>query len=132
MFLGGQLEKKIGPRPTAYLGATLISGCTYLSSTCTSLQELVFLQGLVGVGIGLSYSAPIICCFKHFTQNKGIVTGIITTGTGAGPFLAGLVATTYVNSENYRPDPETGLYDAGKSICVRKKPLLWPCLRFLL
>ncbi|KAL7549678.1 hypothetical protein ACHAWF_012946 [Thalassiosira exigua] len=128
MYLGGQLEKKIGPRPTAYLGAALISGCTYLSATCKSLQELVFFQGLVGVGIGLSYSAPILCCFKHFKQNKGIVIGIITTGTGAGPFLAGLVATTYVNSENYSPDPVTGLYDPTTSPVVGRVPSMFRLL----
>lgn len=122
MYLGGQLERKIGPRLTAYIGATLISGCTYMSSYCKSLHSLVFLQFLVGVGIGLSYSAPIICCFDHFKQNKGIVTGVITTGTGAGPFLAGLVATTFVNRENYPVDSLTGLYDPTTSPVVGRVP----------
>ena len=84
MYLGGQLEKKIGARRTAYIGATLISGCTYLSSYCKTLHSLIFFQSLVGMGIGLSYSAPILCGFSHFKHNKGIVTGLITTGTGAG------------------------------------------------
>ncbi|KAL7530406.1 hypothetical protein ACHAXR_003482 [Thalassiosira sp. AJA248-18] len=128
MYLGGQLEKKIGPRPTAYLGATLISGCTYLSSYCKSLYSLIFFQGLVGIGIGLSYSAPILCCFKHFKTKKGIVTGVITTGTGAGPFLAGLVATTYVNSENYPVDAETGLYDPLTSPVVGRVPSMFRLL----
>jgi len=122
MYLGGQLEKKIGPRPTAYLGAFLISSCTYMSSYCKTLSGLIFFQAIVGVGIGLSYSAPILCCFRHFKQNKGIVTGIITTGTGAGPFLAGLVATTFVNSENYPVDSETGLYDPTTSPVVGRVP----------
>jgi len=122
MYMGGQLEKKVGPRPTSFIGAVMISGCTYASSFSTSLYSLIFLQAMVGVGIGLSYSAPIICCFSHFKQNKGIVTGIITTGTGAGPFLAGLVATTYVNSENYPVDSETGLYDPNTSPVVSRVP----------
>ena len=74
MYLGGQLEKKIGARRTAYIGATLISGCTYLSSYCKTLHSLIFFQSLVGMGIGLSYSAPILCGFSHFKNNKGIVT----------------------------------------------------------
>ena len=119
MYLGGQLETKIGPRPTSYLGASLISGGTYASSYAKSLSSLVMLQALVGIGIGLSYSAPIICCFGHFKQKKGIVTGIITTGTGAGPFLAGLVATTYVNSENYPVDSATGLYSESYPVAAR-------------
>mmetsp|Transcript_34749 Transcript_34749/g.75078 ORF Transcript_34749/g.75078 Transcript_34749/m.75078 type:complete len:500 (-) Transcript_34749:144-1643(-) len=122
MYLGGRLERRIGPRPTSYLGAFLISGCTYASSYCKSLSGLIFFQACVGVGIGLSYSAPIICCFGHFAKNKGIVTGIITAGTGAGPFLAGLVATTYVNSENYPVDARTGLYDPMTSPVVGRVP----------
>jgi len=128
MYMGGQLEKKIGPRLTSYLGAFLISGCTYMSSYCKSLPSLIFFQALVGAGIGISYSAPIICCFGHFKQNKGIVTGIITTGTGAGPFLAGLVATTYVNSENYPVDPITGLYDPTTSPVVGRVPSMFRLL----
>mmetsp|Transcript_11918 Transcript_11918/g.25147 ORF Transcript_11918/g.25147 Transcript_11918/m.25147 type:complete len:503 (+) Transcript_11918:118-1626(+) len=122
MYLGGQLEKKIGPRLTAYVGAVLISGGTYCSSFCSSLRWLVFCQAFVGVGIGLSYSAPILNGFKHFKGNKGIVTGVITTGTGAGPFLFGLLATTYVNKENYPVDSETGLYDPTTSPVVGRVP----------
>lgn len=44
MYLGGQLEKKIGPRTTAYVGAILISSGTYLSSYCKSLHILVMCQ----------------------------------------------------------------------------------------
>ena len=128
MYLGGQLEKKLGPRMTAYIGATLISGCTYLSSYCKSLHWLIFLQALVGMGIGLSYSAPILCGFSHFKHNKGIVTGVITTGTGAGPFFFGLVATTFVNSENYPVDQETGLYDPATSPVVDRVPDMFKLL----
>ena len=119
MYLGGQMEKRLGPRLTSYIGAALISVCTYLSSYCKTLSSLVWLQGLVGMGIGLSYSAPIICGFNHFTHNKAIVTGIITTGTGAGPFFFGLVATTYINKENYQVDPDTGLYDPTSPVIDR-------------
>jgi hypothetical protein len=37
-------------------------------------------QGIVGIGIGLSYSSPIVNGFKYFKKSKGIVTGVITTG----------------------------------------------------
>ena len=128
MYLGGQLEKKIGPRYTSYIGASLISSGTYVSSYCKSLSHLIFCQAIVGVGIGISYSAPILCGFKHFTNNKGIVTGVITTGTGAGPFFFGLVATTYVNSENYPVDPISGLYDTVTSPVVGRVPVMFRLL----
>ena len=118
MYLGGQLEKKIGPRTTAYIGATLISSGTYASSYCKSLSNLILCQAIVGFGIGLSYAAPILCCFKHFKE-KGIVTGVITTGTGAGPFFFGLIATTYVNGENHPVNSITGLYDPSSPVVSR-------------
>ncbi len=121
MYSGGLLEKKIGARATAYLGALLISGGTYASSYCKSISSLILFQAIVGIGIGVSYSAPILCGFKHFKQ-KGIVTGVITTGTGAGPFFFGLIATTYVNSENFPVDPITGLYDPTTSPVVGRVP----------
>ena len=123
MYLGGRLEKSVGPRPSAYVGAAIVSGCTYLSSNCTTLRSLAFLQALVGAGIGLSYSAPILCGFGHLGgDNRGIVSGIVTTGSGVGPFLAGLVATTFVNGENYPVDAATGLYDPSSSPVVGRVP----------
>jgi len=127
MYAGGQLEKMIGPRPTACIGASLISGGTYASSYCKSISSLIFCQAMVGVGIGISYSAPILCGFKHFKQ-KGLVTGVITTGTGAGPFFFGLIATTYVNGENFPVDPITGLYDPTTSPVVSRVPSMFRIL----
>ena len=71
------------------------------------------------MGIGLSYSSPIVNGFRYFKKSKGIVTGVITTGTGMGPFLFGLIATTFVNKENYLVDPITGLYDADSPVVAR-------------
>mmetsp|Transcript_2247 Transcript_2247/g.3874 ORF Transcript_2247/g.3874 Transcript_2247/m.3874 type:complete len:527 (-) Transcript_2247:349-1929(-) len=122
MYHGGQLEKKIGPRYTALFGVVLISGGTFFASYCTSLEAMIACQGVVGLGIGTAYSSPIICCFKHFTTNKGIVTGIITTGTGAGPFFFSLVATAFVNHENWPADEETGLYDPSTSPVPARVP----------
>jgi OFA family oxalate/formate antiporter-like MFS transporter len=128
MYLGGELEKVAGPRLTAYIGTIMISGGTYFSSNCTTLQSLIYCQAMAGIGIGLSYSAPILCGFRHFKQNKGIVTGVITTGTGFGPFLAGLIATSFVNSENYPVDSISGLYDPHASPVVSRVPSMFRIL----
>jgi len=124
------IGKKLGGRLTAYIGATLISGCTYLSSYCTGLRGLIMLQGVVGAGIGIAYSAPIICAFAHFKENKGVVTGIITTGTGCGPFLAGIVASVYANRMNTPVDPQTNLYDPDSDV-VQRVPGMFRALGLL-
>jgi len=118
MYGGGLLEKRIGARSTALLGTFLISGGTLLASFCTSLSSVVISQAIVGLGIGTAYSAPILCCFRHFTSNKALVTGIITTGTGFGPFLFGLVAAAYVNPNN-EPTNDVGLFPPESAIVQR-------------
>ena len=118
MYGGGLLEKRIGARSTALLGTFLISGGTLLAAFCTSLSSVVVSQALVGLGIGVAYSAPILCCFRHFTSNKALVTGIITTGTGFGPFLFGLIAAAYVNPNN-EPTNEAGLFPPESAVVQR-------------
>ena len=86
------------------------------------------IKGVVGIGIGISYSSPIVNGFKYFKKSKGIVTGVITTGTGAGPFLFGLIATTFVNKENYLVDQTTGLYDPTTSPVVDRVPSMFRLL----
>ena len=119
MYGGGLLEKKIGARTTALLGTVLISGGTFAASFCTTLHALVLSQAVVGLGIGTAYSAPILCCFKHFSTNKALVTGIITTGTGFGPFLFGLIAAAYVNPENLPTDVVYGLFPLSCPVVQR-------------
>ena len=46
----------------------------------------------------------------------------------SGPFFFGLVATTFVNSENYPVDPETGLYDPTTSPVVSRVPSMFRIL----
>ena len=118
MYGGGLLEKRIGARSTALLGTFLISGGTLLAAFCKSLSSVVVSQALVGLGIGVAYSAPILCCFRHFTSNKALVTGIITTGTGFGPFLFGLIAAAYVNPNN-EPTNEAGLFPPESAVVQR-------------
>lgn len=119
MYGGGLLEKKIGARATALLGTLLISGGTFAASFCTSLYALVLSQAVVGLGIGTAYSAPILCCFKHFSSNKALVTGIVTTGTGFGPFLFGLIAAAYVNPKNLPTDVVYGLFPSDSPVVQR-------------
>ena len=118
MYGGGLLEKRIGARSTALLGTFLISGGTLLASFCTSLSSVVASQAIVGLGIGTAYSAPILCSFRHFTANKALVTGVITTGTGFGPFLFGLIAAAYVNPDN-EPTDDAGLFPPNSAIVQR-------------
>eukprot|EP00588_Corethron_pennatum_P035059 CAMPEP_0194347746 /NCGR_PEP_ID=MMETSP0171-20130528/106163_1 /TAXON_ID=218684 /ORGANISM="Corethron pennatum, Strain L29A3" /LENGTH=620 /DNA_ID=CAMNT_0039115033 /DNA_START=138 /DNA_END=2000 /DNA_ORIENTATION=+ len=132
MFPGGVLEEMIGPSRTVLLATLLISGGTYASSYCTALEKLVACQGVVGLGIGIGYSAPIICCFKHYQSDRmGLVTGMITTGTGMGPFIFSLIAVHYVNPNNLPVDPVTMFYDFPGSPVADRVPGMYRMLSML-
>jgi len=114
------------------LATLLISGGTYASSYCTALENLVACQGVVGLGIGIGYSAPIICCFKHYQSDRmGLVTGLITTGTGMGPFIFSLIAVHYVNPNNLPVDPVTMFYDFPGSPVADRVPGMYRMLSML-
>mmetsp|Transcript_27166 Transcript_27166/g.38929 ORF Transcript_27166/g.38929 Transcript_27166/m.38929 type:complete len:514 (+) Transcript_27166:206-1747(+) len=120
MYPGGILETKIGPRFTSLIGACFIAGGAFFSSYCRHLTQLLVCQTFVGIGTGIAYSAPITCGFKHFPLSRGVVTGIITTGTGAGPFLFNFFVTGFVNPGNAAPmDAFSGLYHPDSPVVSR-------------
>jgi hypothetical protein len=126
MYMGGILATIVGPRCTDLLGAFMILGGTLMASYATQLEHLLLSQGLVGI----AYSAPIACAFKHFTYSRATVTGLITSGTGAGPFIFNLVASSFVKPHNAWPiDTVTGLY-RPESTVVARVPAMFRVLAF--
>lgn len=98
MFLGGLIEKRIGAPLTVLVGGFSVVLGTFLSSFCTTLSGFVFTYGIMfGIGLGITYSAPIACSVKWMPNRKGLVTGIIVAGFGGGSFVFGLIATRLVN-----------------------------------
>lgn len=131
MYFGGLIETVIGPKLTSLIGTVLISGGTFFSSYCNHIEQLLACQAIVGIGIGIAYSAPITCGFKHFPTSKGIVAGIITTGTGIGPFVFNFFAADYVNPSNAFPmDASSGLYRHDSPV-VQRVPGMFRLLGFL-
>ena len=63
MYLGGQLEKKIGPRLTCFIGASMISACTYASSYCKTISGLVLCQVRLLNSAWIPLAATYVCSF---------------------------------------------------------------------
>jgi MFS family permease len=101
-FLGilvGNLNDRFGPRILMTLSA-IFFGCSYLLlSQIDAAWQLYLFYGLVG-GIGLSAVdvIPLTTTARWFLSRRGIMTGFVKAGTGAGqmmmPFLAGLFITS--------------------------------------
>ncbi len=96
--------KKYGPTFCIALGSA-ISLTGILASTYVKSYFLftILYGGLYGMGIGLSYMAPLICCWEHFPNNRGLVSGIIIGAFGFGSFVFNILSTYLINPEDKKP-----------------------------
>lgn len=88
MIAGGKLYDKYGPKNVCTAGAALF-GAGYLSSGfAADLWQLTLTYGIAaGFGAGLAYVTPVAAATRWFPSKKGLVSGIIIFGFGAGAFL---------------------------------------------
>ena len=64
-------------------------------------------------GMGICYAPPIVCCVNSMPQNKGLVTGIVVAGFGAGAFIFGGLASYLSNPDGLNVDSNTGYFPPG-------------------
>lgn len=126
MLLGGVLENRVGARKTTLLGGYILVLGTFLSATVTSLDMLVLCDGaLFGIGMGISYTAPIACAAKWLPHRKGLLSGIIVGGFGGGAFVFGQIATTLLRAGTpYNDALLDGYYQSDSSI-ANNVPLMF-------
>lgn len=60
------------------------------------------------------YTCPLVCGYAWMPDRKGMVSGFVVAGFGAGAAVFNMVATTVVNPGNSSPDPTTGYYGKVK------------------
>ena len=83
-----------------------IGGCTsvtgiFLSSLATKFWVFIVLYGVMsGIGMGISYLIPLVCCYEYFPKRKGLITGIILGSYGLGSSIFNILATIIVNPNN--------------------------------
>jgi OFA family oxalate/formate antiporter-like MFS transporter len=111
MYWGGVIEKKLGPRLTAYLGCGMLVAGVFLTSFAKSLSVMIVLYGLMfGMGNGIAYTAPIICGLKWMPGKKGLISGCVTAGFGLGAFVFNFIITDFCNPDDVQPSK---LYSAN-------------------
>lgn len=84
IILGSQLEARIGPRITSFIGG-IIYGTSYILAGYSdgSYSSLLMLIGFSsGIGVGLCYMCPVACVTKWFPHHKSTVIGIAVAGYG--------------------------------------------------
>jgi len=99
----GRLNDKIGPRNIMAVTGFLFGLGHLLMSRLGAVWQLYLFYGII-IGIGLS-SVDVIALSttaRWFIRKRGIMTGIVKIGTGAGQFIMPLVACMLITSYGWR------------------------------
>uniref|UniRef100_A0A7S1XR46 Major facilitator superfamily (MFS) profile domain-containing protein n=1 Tax=Phaeomonas parva TaxID=124430 RepID=A0A7S1XR46_9STRA len=99
--LGAILQKRMSPSKVALLGAWIMAAGVYLSSYATDLTTfMIGYSVLFGIGIGMAYTSAWVEGWKWFPRRRGLVSGSVLTGFGAGGFFFNKIGTSLVNPDN--------------------------------
>lgn len=107
MFLGGWLEKKVGPRFSTLIGGGLMSSGVILSyfTIKVSFWLLLLTYGLVfGLGVGIAYVGPLSSAMRWMPRWKGVAGGCVVAGFGLGALFFDQVQSYYINPDNLKPE----------------------------
>ena len=99
----GRLNDKIGPRNVMAVTGFLFGLGHLLMSRLGAIWQLYLFYGII-IGIGLS-SVDVIALSttaRWFDKKRGIMTGIVKIGTGAGQFIIPLMASMLITRYGWR------------------------------
>ena len=96
-ILAGRLNDRIGPKIIIVVSGISFGMGYLLMSRMQALWQLYLLYGLM-VGIGLSTHDVITLSTvtRWFIRRRGMMSGIVKVGTGAGQLLVPLIATSLI------------------------------------
>jgi MFS family permease len=111
MPFGPLVVKAIGARNTLLLGSWMVAAGVYFASYAKDLTSFLLLYSILfGCGAGLGYTAPMVAGWSWLPDLKGLVSGAVLTGYGAGGFFFNLIGTKLVNPNGV--DPVNGVFPA--------------------
>lgn len=96
----GRLSDIYGPRNLMRIAAVFFGLGFVLMSQITELWQLYVFYGIIfGIGLGAIDVIALTTTARWFTHSRGLMTGIVKVGTGAGqfsiPFLASMLIAAY-------------------------------------
>ncbi|HDY88906.1 MAG TPA: MFS transporter [bacterium] len=92
MIFAGRWQDKVGPKPVAIfsgimmgLGFILIK---FFGSTPVGM--IITFSLIVGTGMGAGYVTPLATALKWYPDKRGLISGFVVMGMGAGSILGGM------------------------------------------
>ncbi len=85
--LSGYIADSFGPRKVSIIAAALAGLGFILSSFTQSPWQLYIFYGLGSLGVGILYGLSTASAIKWFPDKRGLATGIVVFGFGAGTAL---------------------------------------------
>lgn len=80
--------RKWDPKKILALGSFVAISGVIISSFMTNFWLFVLFYGAMsGIGCGTGYIVPLLCCWDHFPNKKGMMTGIIAGSYGIGSLV---------------------------------------------
>ncbi|MDF1553659.1 MAG: MFS transporter [Deferrisomatales bacterium] len=105
-FLGifvGRLNDKVGPRRMmAVTGVFFGLGYLLMSRVGAVWQLYLFYSLVFGIGLSAVDVIPLSTTARWFVRRRGIMTGIVKVGTGAGQLTVPLVASLLITHYGWR------------------------------
>jgi len=121
----GRLVDRHGVRSTLALGLALVgAGCLIVSGTSTAAVFVLAFSGLSGLGFGIVATHVVSTAIaRHFDANRGLATGIATSGSTGGQFLIVPLIAAVLTAFSWRWS-----FLAIGLACLVLIPLLWRTL----
>jgi MFS family permease len=99
----GRLADKHGPRISIIItGTSLALGCLLMSFVHQPWQLYLFYGVLVGVGFGGAVTPLASTVSRWFTSYRGLMTGLVLSGTGFGTMIVPLFVNKLLQTYNWR------------------------------
>jgi len=94
----GYFADKFGPRNIAILAGLLAAAGFILSSTITSPIQLYIYYTIGSIGVGILYGISAAIAVKWFPDRRGLATGLVTFGFGAGTAIFNLPFQSWIST----------------------------------
>jgi MFS transporter, OFA family, oxalate/formate antiporter len=101
--LAGRLNDRIGPKIVVVVsGISFGLGYILMSRLQVPWQLYLFYGGLVGIGLCTHDVVTLSTIARWFVRRRGMMTGIVKVGTGAGQLLVPLIASVLIAAYGWR------------------------------